>query len=303
MSAMNASRAHFALCAPDQFDVVYRINPWMDPGIWERDRGDYAALAKAQWQGLRAKLTELGARTDFVSGVKGLPDMVFTANAGVVLGRSVILPRFKHPERQGETKHFADFFESLRARGLVDRIYEMPDHVDFEGAGDCLWDEKRQMFWMGWGPRSSRAAADFVESVFEKPVVALELVDPRFYHLDTCLRPLSNGHILYFPAAFSEEGRRRIAEIAGGAAYLIPVEDVDACRFAVNAAHFDTHVILSVASAPLRRALEDKGYLVHETPLWAFHTSGGSALCLTLRLDQAAAGAATSAAILTPSAA
>jgi N-dimethylarginine dimethylaminohydrolase len=275
--------SHIALCRPDHFDVSYRINPWMDPAGWSTG---YAALAKEQWQGLHKTLSDLGVRLEMVPPVAGLPDMVFTANGGLVLDRTVLLPNFRHPERQGETPHFAAFFERLKALGMVDRIHRAPENIAFEGAGDCLWDPARQMFWAGWGQRSSHEAVGVVQNIFGKRVTGLELVDPRFYHLDVSLRPLARGHLLYYPAAFSAEGRKVIEAQAGGADYLIPVDDADAAAFAVNAVAIGDDIIVSSVSDALRGKLRGAGYRVHETPLWAFHRSGGSALCLTLRLDQ-----------------
>jgi hypothetical protein len=43
--------------------------------------------------------------------------------------------------------------------------------------------------------------------------------------------------------------------------------------------------VLSSCSRELRRTLERRGYAVVETALHAFLRSGGSACCLTLRLD------------------
>lgn len=286
MNYVVSAKRHIAMCAPAHFDVTYRINPWMDPAGWSSDRARYAALAREQWQGLRDTLARIGARIELVKPVDGLPDMVFTANGGLVLDRVALLPAFRHPERQGETPHFAAFFETLKKDGRIDDVRMPDDGVAFEGAGDCLWDPARQMFWAGWGQRSDREAADMVQDIFAKPVTALELVDPRFYHLDVSLRPLVGGHLLYYPKAFSTEDQARIASWSGGSDYLIPVGDEDAMTFAVNSVALGKDVVMSSASADLRARLEHAGYAVHETPLWAFHRSGGSALCLTLRLDQ-----------------
>ncbi len=278
-------QTHILMCAPDHFDVSYSINPWMDPASWAKDSETFAATARSQWRGLTEVLRQLGVTLDLVPPVAGLPDMVFTANGGLVLDRKVIVPNFRCPERQGETAHFQAFFEQLKDRGLLDDVHRLPSAVAFEGAGDCLWDSAREIFWMGYGQRSGAGAAPLVSGYFGKPVVALELVDPRFYHLDTCLRPLPGGQIVYFPAAFSASAHAEIVARAG-AQNLIPVDEADATVFACNNVAFDDHIVVSSVSAGLRTRLEGLGYRVHETPLWAFHRSGGSALCLTLRLDQ-----------------
>ena len=216
--------------------------------------------------------------------------MVFTANGGLVLDGKAIVPNFRCPERQGETPYFQAYFEGLKARGLIADVHRLPASIAFEGAGDCLWDGAREIFWMGYGQRSGADAAPHIASYFGKPVVPVELVDPRFYHLDTCLRPLPKGQIVYFPAAFSTAAHAEIVARAG-AQNLIPVEEADATVFACNNVAFSNHIVLSSASPALRARLEALGYQVHATPLWAFHRSGGSALCLTLRLDQRASAA------------
>jgi len=271
------------MCAPQHFEVSYSINPWMDPKTWERRSSWYLAQARQQWASYVEVLMQVGADVMLIPSVAGLPDMTFTANAGFVLDNRVVVSRFRHPERQGETAHFDTFFRRLAAQGLVGDILHMPEGIFFEGAGDALWDPSRDIIWTGHGQRSDSAAADALAKIYNKRVVSLELVDQRFYHLDTCLRPLANGHILYYPGAFSDEGRRQIEAVAGKQ-YLIPVSTTDACAFAVNAVTVGHHVILSSASPALRRRLLSRGYTVHRSPLWAFHRSGGSALCLTLTM-------------------
>ena len=135
-----------------------------------------------------------------------LPDLVFTANAAVVLNGVVLLARFRHAERAGEEPYFETAFRKLQACGFVNAICKLPDGIVLEGAGDCVWDATRSLFWMGYGPRSDAAARDPVAETFDTDVVALELVDPRFYHMDTALVPLSGGDVMYVPEAFSAGG-------------------------------------------------------------------------------------------------
>src|SRR5262245_21215274 len=121
MTAFNDRSAHILMCAPEHFAVSYAINPWMDPARWARDRSAHAA-AESQWSALHAKLTELGAAVELVPPVPGLPDLVFTANAAVVLDGQALLARFRHPERQREEPHFEAAFRALQARGAIDTV-------------------------------------------------------------------------------------------------------------------------------------------------------------------------------------
>ena len=201
--------ARLLMCAPEHFAVSYAINPWMDPASWARDNRAHAAAAR-EWADLHRTLAGLGADIDLVPSVPGLPDLVFTANAAVVLDRQVLLARFRHPERQREQVHFEAAFRSLQARGVVDAVRKLPPDVVLEGAGDCVWDETRKLFWMGHGPRSDASARYAVADAFGQDVIALELADPRFYHMDTALSALPGGEVMYLPDAFTKAGRDAI---------------------------------------------------------------------------------------------
>ena len=61
---------------------------------------------------------------------------------------------------------------------------------------------------MAWG--SDRDAAAPIKDIFGVDAVALELVDARFYHLDTALCPLSGGEFMFVPAAFTRQGLAQI---------------------------------------------------------------------------------------------
>ena len=244
-----------------------------------------ACGAEQQWAGLQAALRASGAAIDYVVPQAGLPDLVFTANAAVVLDGTALLARFRHPERQGEEPVFAAAFESLRQRGLIERAVSLPDGVVMEGAGDCLFDEARNLFWMGFGHRSERTAVDAVAQTFGLPVVPLQLIDPRFYHLDTALCPLPSGDVIYHAGAFSDEGRLAIAARVPEAKRIVLSEE-EAAQFSANAVCVGRTIVMSRCTDALRRRLERRGYQVTATPLDTFLQSGGSAACLTLRLDR-----------------
>lgn len=275
---------HFLMTDPAHFKVSYRINPWMDPASWSEDKGKAALAASAS---LRAALEAAGATVTLVPAIEGLPDLVFPANAGVVLNGKALLARFHHPERQGEEAPFRDAFRRLRAQGLIDDILELPEGLHHEGAGDALWDEARGLFWTGHGQRSHREAGDVIARTFGQPVVPLELASPRFYHLDTCFRPLTGGAVLYYPPAFTSESLAAIEARVSPADRII-ASDEDAAALCVNAVCIGRTVIMARAPAALRSRLEDRGFAVVEVDLSPFIASGGAAFCMTLRLDLAA---------------
>ena len=278
------------MCRPQHFAVTYSINPWMDPNTWAGSGEVLHAKAARQWTALLRALGNAGVAIDLVDPAPGLPDLVFTANAAVVLDGKALLARFRHPERRGEEPLFKAAFQALKARGLIDTVVEMPKGVTLEGAGDCIWDRQRRLFWMGCGPRSDKNAAAVVEREFGVRCLPLELANPSFYHLDTAFCALPSGDVMYYPDAFTPAGLRTIHEQVPPEK-RIPLGKTDAERFAANAVAWDGVIVMSSLGAALRRKLETRGYKVIATPLDAFLRSGGSACCLTLRLDHRSAEA------------
>jgi N-dimethylarginine dimethylaminohydrolase len=202
----------------------------------------------------------------------------------MVLDRKVLLARFACAERQGEQAHDHAFFEALRARGAVDEVVVPPDGLYFEGAGDAHWDPLRRLVWVGFGQRSSRDMFRAIGEIYAVATEPLELVDPRFYHLDTCFCLLSGGEVVYYPPALSAASRARLRELVDPA-LLIEAGDDDAHHLAVNSVCLGRDVVMCHASAMLRAQLAERGYRPHVVPLDSFNRSGGAAYCLTLRLD------------------
>jgi N-dimethylarginine dimethylaminohydrolase len=275
---------HLLMCRPAHFGVTYAINPWMDPTSWARDVHDLAGNSQREWTALHRNFIGLGADIELVPPVKGLPDLVFTANSAVVLDRTALLARFRHPERQREEPHFEAAFRTMQARGVFDSISKLPDNLVLEGAGDCLWDQARKLFWMGYGQRSDMASMRAVKETFGAEVIALELADPRFYHLDTALCALPRGEVMYFPDAFTRTGRAAIHERVAST-QRIHIGIGDARQLAANAVCVGDAVIMSGCGESLRAELTERGYRVQTMPLCTYLRSGGSACCLTLRLD------------------
>jgi N-dimethylarginine dimethylaminohydrolase len=269
---------------PAHFDVRYAINPWMQPSEWGLDDAGHRRAARLAWRSLKDALVDAGARVEVMAGAAGWPDMVFPANAAVVLDGRALLARFRHPERQGEEEHFRAAFRALVGQGVIDELVELPQGMVHEGAGDGIWDASRRMFWAGFGPRSDAAAAGEIARVFGREVVALELTTPRFYHLDTCFCPLGGGEVLYFPPAFTAAALYRIREHVP-ADLLIEARPDEAAAFCVNAVSLGRDVVMAEAPPRLAALLAERGYRVAEVDLSPFILSGGGAFCMTLRLD------------------
>jgi lysine-ketoglutarate reductase/saccharopine dehydrogenase-like protein (TIGR00300 family) len=277
------------MCAPSHYDVDYVINPWMEGNLHRSSK----ALALDQWQRLCGLLQQRG-RVELLEPQPGLPDLVFTANAAVVVGNTAVLARFFHPERQGEEPWFGRWFES---QGF--EVVQLPPDLPFEGAGDALLDRGGGWLWAGYGFRSELAAHPLLARSLGVEVLSLRLIDERFYHLDTCFCPLSDGTLLYYPPAFDFYSNRLIESRLAADKRLV-VSETDALAFACNAVNLGDAILLNQASASLRQQLEARGFTVLETPLGEFLKAGGAAKCLTLRLDEPRPQAAEGAAIPTP---
>ena len=265
----------FLMCPPTFFGVEYIINPWMEGQVHATN----LSLAHQQWIALHDLLAAQGAVFS-MTAVKGLPDLVFTANAGLVYGRCAIVSSFRCAERQPESSHFAASFE---AHGF--EVHHLSGGVNFEGAGDALFSRSEPLLWMGHGMRSSREACEPVQKLVDVEVQPLRLRNPSFYHLDTCFCPLERGYLLYYPDAFDEAGLGTI-EKRVPAEKRIAVDHDDAAKFACNAVNVGRTVIANSFSNDLALRLYDAGFTTITTPLSEFMRSGGAAKCLSLRLNE-----------------
>jgi lysine-ketoglutarate reductase/saccharopine dehydrogenase-like protein (TIGR00300 family) len=265
----------FLMCSPDHYDVDYVINPWMEGNIHKSSRD----RAVEQWQKLHHVLKDR-TLVDLVEPQPGWPDMVFTANAGLVLGKTVVLSRFYHKERQGEEPHFKKWFED---RGYT--VRELPQDLPFEGAGDALLDREGRWLWAGYGFRSELDSHSYLAKWLDIEVVSLRLVDDRFYHLDTCFCPLTGGYLLYYPPAFDAYSNRLI-EMRVPPEKRIAIGEADAVNFACNAVNIEQVLVMNKASDDLKQRLGAVGFEVVETPLTEFMKAGGAAKCLTLRVTE-----------------
>ena len=282
------SKALLLLTDPTHFEVIYTINPWMEPCAWAENPVGHRAAARRSFQSFVATLIGAGARLEIMPGGAGLPDMVFPANAAIVLDRLALLGRFRHSERRGEEKHFQEYFRVLMERRFLDEVAQIPPNCFQEGAGDCIWDAARGRFWAGYGQRSTRQAAEEVSAFFGRETTALELVSPRFYHLDVCFCPLSGGEIFCYPPAFSAASLVAIRD-AVPPEDLIEATDEDVARFNVNAINIDDRLVMAKASPDLVARLAERGYRVSQVDLLPFIMSGGGAYCMALRLNNCSA--------------
>ena len=266
------ARRRTLMVPPDFFCVRYAINPWMDVKH-PVDTG----RALAQWTQLH-DLIAAHADVVVMPAVDELPDMCFSANGGLAMGRTFVPSNFRHLERRAE----ASWFEAwMRRQGFA--IRRLPSSAVFEGAGDALFD-REQRLWMGFGQRSDITAAALLGAMLDVKLIPLALRDPYFYHLDTCFCPLSSGHVVFYPDAFAPQSLDTIEHFIP-AKFRIPVTREDAGRFACNMVDLGDVVIAHHASPVLREALQRAGREVQIVDLSEFIKAGGGAKCLTLTLN------------------
>ncbi|MEV7776962.1 dimethylargininase [Kitasatospora sp. NPDC088351] len=256
------------MCRPEFFEVSYAINPWMNP-----DRPVDTDLATTQWERLRALYTEAGHTVELIDPVPGLPDMVYAANGATVIDGKVLGARFRNPERAAEGPAYLDWF---RDRGFTET--RDPRHVN-EGAGDFLATDS----WIlaGHGFRSSPESHREAQEFFGRPVLGLELTDPRYYHLDTALAVLDGDEIMYNPAAFSPAARALLDRTFPDALLATPE---DAAVFGLNAFSDGRDVYLPEPAHHLAARLRARGFRPRPVDLSELLKGGGSIKCCTLEL-------------------
>ncbi len=261
------------MCPPEHFDVTYEINPWMRIA-----NGPDPQRARAQWTALHAILAEqIGADVALIEPQPGLPDMVFTANAGLTKGDLFVPSRFRPAERQGEVAFFTAWMSD---NGF--QIRPLPETIEgaFEGEGDALF--YGDLLLTGFGQRSDEAACREVGTLLGVDVLPLCLTDSRWYHLDTCLIPVTPSLLAYYPAAFDAAANAALEKLPGE---RILLTESDSLRFGGNAVVAGNRIVINSGCAALAAALRKRGFEVFETDLSEFIKAGGSAKCLVLALE------------------
>ena len=269
------------LVKPTYFSVEYVINPHMEGNIGDVDK----LAAQNEWEHLKAGYEELGFYVHVEEGQRGYPDMVFCANQSLPNitkdgNKEVIMGVMRSDQRKGEVPFIQKVYE--------DSSYDIV-HLDktrfssFEGMGDAIWHFKKRLLWGGYGYRSSKEVYDVISETFETPVVALELIDERFYHLDTCLCMLNSDTVLMYPKAFTDEGKELIHTLFSN---VIEASKYEAEKlFACNATCPDgKNVFIQQGCVDVNHKLKEAGFKVHEFSTYQFLKSGGSVFCMKMLL-------------------
>jgi len=262
------------MCAPQWYDIDYVINPWMAGNLHRPSRD----VAFAQWKELHRQLQRI-ADVRLIPAIAGSPDMVFVGHAAVVQHGVAAVSSFAHPERQREEQPLRQWF---RDQGFL--LWETPRETAFEGEGDALFDADGRHLWAAHGVRTCRHCHRHIADAWQADVTSLHLVDPRFYHLDTCFAPLSGGYVMYFPEAFDAPSLAAIEETYAPE-MRIRVTEPEATAFACNVINIGKTILMHRVATDLPQRLSRLGFDVKQLDLGEFLKGGGSAKSLVLRLS------------------
>src|SRR5260221_275504 len=251
------------LCKPSYFEVNYVINPWMKPGTVNKH------LAMVQWNKLLKTLIKLKIKVNIIDQKKGFPDMVFAADQAIFKDGIGVLSNFRFNERKGETNYYKKWFKNKKIKLNI-----LPKNVYFEGGGESIWHTDNLL--VGTGFRNSKNIKKHLSGIFNKKVYEIELINPYFYHLDTCLFSL-NDFIFYYPPAISEKSKRVLKKLSSK---LIPITKKEVFNFAANSLSIGNFVITQKGNPKLIQKIKNLGFKPIELDLGEFMKAGGGIHCL-----------------------
>lgn len=256
------------MCRPDFYDVVYEINPWMDTKNKPNKK-----LAKKQWETVYKTYLNLGVDVHLIQQVQDLPDMVFTANGGIVKNNMFVSGNYRYPERKGEEKYFQKWF--------ADHGFEIKTLAYSQGGeGDALF--YRDTLYMGYGFRSDKTAHAELAELLKVPAVSLQLINPYFYDFDTTFCPVGDRGVLYYPNAYDDEGKEIVKSIEGA----IALTNEQAENFVCNSVYVDGKLLVSFLNDDLKKKLNKLDVEPIFLDMSEFKKAGGGIKCLTLYIER-----------------
>ena len=268
--AKNKYIKHLLMCRPDYFRVDYSINPWMKPGSVNQGK------ANSQWNELLKAILKSDINVDIIKQKRGLTDMVFSADQGIIKIGVMALSNFHHPQRKKETEAYLPHLKKL-----VASIYTIDNSIDFEGSGDAIpWNDK---IFLGTGERTSGEATAKLASIFNTRVIPLRLVNPYFYHLDTCLLFINQTTAFFFPEAFDPRSQEILKKLIPN---LLPLLKNEAYCLAANSLITDHQAIIPRAPLSFANKLRALNYRVTTVDVSEFIKAGGGIHCLTQTIQE-----------------
>ncbi len=269
------------MVTPTYFSVDYVINPHMNDNVGRVNQME----AQNEWDVLKKTFEQVGIDVHTIDGQEGLPDMVFCANQSLPCltddGRKKVVMSIMHADQRKEEVPYIE--QWYRQNGYEINHLDDTEVDDFEGCGDAIWHTGKRLLWGGYGYRSSVKAYDLVSEILDVPVIALELVDESFYHLDTCFCVLDEESALIYPEAFTDGGLKLIQSLFKNVIHASRYEATE--LFACNATCPDgSNVIIQQGCTDTNKNLRDAGFSVHEVSTYEYLKSGGSVFCMKMML-------------------
>jgi N-dimethylarginine dimethylaminohydrolase len=255
------------MCPPTAYDIEYEINPWM-----HMDNQPSKKLAHEQWEKVYKTYVDLGVAVERIDQIKGLPDMVFTANGGIVRGKTFISGNYRYKERKGEEIHFQRWFK--------EHGYEVKTLQHYQGGeGDALF--YKGTLYCGWGFRSELESHKEISDIFSVPSVSLKLIDPYFYDFDMTFCPLGDRGVFYYPGAYDEESKEKAAGIEGA----IAITKEQAANYICNSVFVNGKLLMDYIDDDLKQKLSKLDIEPILLDMSEFKKAGGGIKCLTLYIE------------------
>ena len=266
------------MCKPEYFDVNYVGNEFM-----KNNEGNVNhSKAMEQWEELKKVYEDLGFKVDLIKPVKGLVDMVFTANQSLPFidgngKKKVILSKMKNIQRKKEVQYFEEYYKNCNYE-----IINLPDEVEyFESEGDCVIDYERNILFGGYGYRTDEKVYDIIAEYMDYKIVKLKLINPVLYHLDTCLSILNSETVVVAESAFDTES---LNILKGYFTNIIKADEEENLKYFICNCHSPDgkNVIVQRGSTKFKDDFIKNGFNLIEVETTEFMKSGGSVFCMKL---------------------
>lgn len=191
----------FIVVDPVYYQVKYSINPTMRLNIGKVDQ----ANAKIEWNNfLQSLKQERLSNVSYLKPTEDMFDQVFVQDIGLpfinVEGEKCFLKsNFNFRERRNEVHVAEKYFSNLGYK-----IYNIDPKLSWEG-GDLIKIPGRRGYLCGYGTRTDREAIGEIAQVTESPVLGIHLLLDHLFHIDTCVYPLYEDTVIYYPPSISLE--------------------------------------------------------------------------------------------------
>lgn len=265
------------MCPPKYFRIEFKINPYMDPNDPKKQVNPQ--IAWKEWRNLYSTIKNMGIEIDLLQPIKGIPDLVFPADMGFVVNpkisrKTVVLSNFKWSERQKETYYYEQYLKKNKYK-----IIKLPKHISFE----INIRETDNFYLLGYGIRNDKEGIRYLRKYFDKPVYALKLVSPWFYHLSCALAVLNNDTVMYYPKAFDDKSVKLLDKLFKNKIILTKKE---ALNLAGNCIVMNNKIVINYMTPRLRKIFNKLNLNFIEISVGEFIKAGGAINCMVFVLSK-----------------